>query len=131
MKYLFVFLLMGLVSCGDASGDEKSIVVVNGKNVSTIKIGNLEIMTEDLGKMDWLEAKQACVDLGDGWRLPTKDELNILYENKDEIGGFANYSYWSSTGYGNGDAWGQDFSKGGQYNGGRRGYLYVRSVRAF
>ena len=137
MKYLFVFLLLGLVSCGDASadatgevtkekqaddtgvkeedsskdaseqvaeeplredasGDEKSIVVVNGKNVSTIKIGNLEIMTEDLGRMDWMEATKACADLGDGWRLPTKDELNILYENKDKIGGFAYTYYWSS-----------------------------------
>mgnify|MGYP000138273031 CR=1 FL=1 len=66
----------------DASGDEKSIVVVNGKNVSTIKIGNLEIMTEDLGRMRWDAAKKACADIGDGWRLPTKDELNILYKMK-------------------------------------------------
>ena len=56
----------------------------------TIKIGNLEVMTEDLGgKMDWDEAMKACADLDEGWRLPTKDELNILYENKDKIGGFA------------------------------------------
>ncbi len=56
---------------------------------STIKIGNLEVMTEDLGEMNWDDAMKACADLGDGWRLPTKDELNLLYENKEKIGGFA------------------------------------------
>ena len=40
---------------------------------------------------------KACAALGGGWRLPTKDELNILYENKDKIGGFASNNYWSST----------------------------------
>ncbi len=59
------------------------------KNSSTIKIGNLEVMTEDLGRMTWDDAKEACANLGDGWRLPTKDELNILYENKHKIVIFA------------------------------------------
>ncbi|MDC0339394.1 DUF1566 domain-containing protein [Flavobacteriales bacterium] len=41
-----------------------------------------------------------CENLGDGWRLPTKDELNLLYENKNTIGGFVNNtSYWSSSEY--------------------------------
>ena len=116
----------------DYTGDEKSIVVVNGKNVSTIKIGNLEIMTEDLGRMDWREATKACADLGDGWRLPTRDELNILFENKDKIGGFANLYYWSSTEFDNSTAWVQNFNYGYQYyfsNG--FNYGNVRSVRAF
>jgi len=167
MKYLFVFLLLGLmVSCGpkegpnreeikeeerirmevkeeleeekrieakraDDTGDEKSIVVVNGKNVSTIKIGNLEIMTEDLGFNDWYGAVKACADLGDGWRLPTKDELNILYENKDKIGGFANY-YWSSTESDSNTAWFQDFDDGYQGYGDKASLTsYVRAVRAF
>jgi len=163
MKYLFVFLLTGLMlSCGpnreeikeeerirmevkeeleeekrieakraDYTGDEKSIVVVNGKNVSTIKIGNLEIMTEDLGRMDWMEATKACADLGDGWRLPTKDELNILYKNKDKIGGFANFFYWSSTEGDNYDAWIQNFGNGVQYYCTKFYATYVRAVRAF
>ena len=147
MKYLFVFLLLGLVSCGDASadatgevtkekqaddtGDEKSIVVVNGKNVSTIKFGNLEIMTEDLGINDWYGAVKACADLGDGWRLPTKDELNILYENKDKIGGFANGYYRSSTEVDNDFAWTQDFNDGLQYANVKNYGTDVRAVRAF
>jgi len=31
------------------------------------------------------------------WRLPTMNELNILYKNKDKIGGFNTECYWSST----------------------------------
>ena len=39
--------------------------------------------------MSWDEAKIACAKVGDGWRLPTKDELNMLYEYKVKVGGFA------------------------------------------
>ena len=42
-------------------------------------------MTEDLGEMNWDDAMKACADLGDGWRLPTKDELNLLYENRIKL----------------------------------------------
>ena len=114
-----------------------STVNVNGREVSTIKIGNLEVMTEDLGKMDWEDAKKACADLGDGWRLPTKDELNILYQNKDKIGGFHLVVYWSSTEFDYGNAWSQHFFLGGQY---QKGYDVntiknipnsVRPVRSF
>ena len=33
--------------------------------------------------MNWHDANKACNALGKGWRLPTKDELNTLYQNKD------------------------------------------------
>ena len=69
---------------------------VFGQDIKTVKIGNLEVMTEDLGHMNWEDAKKACADLGDGWRLPSKDELDVLCENKDEIGGFGDDWYWSS-----------------------------------
>ena len=35
----------------------------------------------------------------DDWFLPSKDELNILYLNKDKIGGLKSSFYWSSTEY--------------------------------
>ena len=47
--------------------------------------------------MLWNDAVNACADLGNGWRLPTKYELNLMYLNKGKIGGFANLDYWSST----------------------------------
>jgi hypothetical protein len=64
-----------------------------------IKIGNLEVAQFDFAqKMNCDEAKAACDKIGEGWRLPTKVELNILYHNRSKIGGFETYaSYWSST----------------------------------
>ena len=49
-----------------------------------------EIAKKDFpNQMSWYDAKKACADLGNGWRLPTKDEVILIYENKDKIGGFA------------------------------------------
>ena len=42
------------------------------------------------------------------WFLPSKDELNLLYENKTAIGGFVATSYWSSTEGDINNAWRQD-----------------------
>ncbi|MEP7252933.1 MAG: DUF1566 domain-containing protein [Ginsengibacter sp.] len=60
---------------------------------------------KDLGKMTWEDAKQACASLGNGWRLPTKNELQTMYRiigpGADDIGNFANDYYWSSLEYNN------------------------------
>lgn len=53
------------------------------------------------------------------WSVPSKDELDILYENKEIIGKFttnlANYiGYWSSSEYSSKYAWSQYFSNGSQ-----------------
>ena len=80
--------------------------------------------------MNWYDAKIACQKLGAGWRLPTKDELNMLYENKEEIGGFADNSYWSSTEFDSFNAWGQYFTNGTQYGFYKNFNYYVRAVRA-
>ena len=87
-------------------------------------------MSRDLGRMNWHEAKIACKKLGPGWRLPTKDELNMLYKNKEEIGGFANNYYWSSTVFDNYDAWEQNFNNGFQNFFNKDYGYYVRAVRA-
>jgi len=115
-----------LASCGS------STLNVDGREVSTIKIGNLEVMTEDLeGEMEWDDAMKACADLGDGWRLPTKDELNTLYQNKDKIGGFANSVFWSSTEYSTTRAYSFYFFNGYAPNCYKFTTRSVRAVRAF
>ena len=44
------------------------------------------------------DAKKACEKLGKGWRLPTIEDLNLIYQNRDKIGGFeTDRFYWSST----------------------------------
>jgi hypothetical protein len=84
---------------------------------NSITIGKILIANNDFAEpMNWDDAKKACESLGNGWRLPNKDELRILYRNKDKIGGFvgsATYAYWSSTEFGsNGnEAWFMYFNK--------------------
>jgi hypothetical protein len=99
-----------------------------------LKIDNLEIYPNDLPyPMEWNDAKKACASLGDGWRLPTKDELNILYKNRQNIGGFDIVNYWSSTEFAYMYAWKQHFFTGIRFfkrNTGRHRYSYnVRPVR--
>jgi len=91
-----------------------------------------EVYSKDLeGRFAWAEAKEACEALGEGWRLPTKNELNEMYKKRDDIGGFASDHYWSSTENGNYSAWTQDFSKGHQFSFTKNhGILSVRAVRA-
>lgn len=98
----------------------------------SIKIGNLEVAQNDFPKeMNWDDAKKACKVLGDGWRLPTIDELNIIYQNRDKFGGFANSYYWSSSESDNNVAYLQGSFSGGKDYASKYGAFYVRAVRAF
>ena len=93
MKVLFVFVLAGfLISCGN-SEKESTMTDIENK----IIIGSLEVMKEDLGLMEWEQAEQACENLGNGWRLPSLKELEIVYKNRIQIGGFEEDHYWSSS----------------------------------
>jgi hypothetical protein len=67
------------------------------------------------------------------WFLPSKDELNLMRQNLylNNLGGFSGFNYWSSSEDDAGDAWGQDFSDGYQFNHGRSNVYRVRPVRAF
>ena len=81
----------------------------------------------------------------DDWFLPSKDELNVLYLNRNEIGvdiadhgklvksGFGMNWYWSSSEYYVGRVWIQRFTDGAQnigYTGSDNTY-YVRAIRYF
>ncbi len=86
-----------------------------------IKIGNIEVAEFDFeDQLNWFDAKLACEGLGKGWRLPTKNELDLIYRNKDNIKSeFKNGFYWSITPTG-GDIgsghWLQDFKNGELFN---------------
>ena len=103
---------------------KKHILLESRKAINGLEVSN------NLGRMTWHEAISACKNLGTGWRLPTKDELNMLYENKEEIGGFADNYYWSSTEFGFNDAWRQGFGNGFQDSDDKEVSGYVRAVRA-
>ena len=85
-------------------------------------------------------AAKLCDDLVlngyNDWFLPSKDELNILYQNKNLIGGFISnaYSYyWSSSEYDISRAWDHIFSSSssGQSNTNKNNTFRVRAVRYF
>jgi hypothetical protein len=65
------------------------------------------------------------------WFLPSKDELNELYINKDVVGGLANYFYWSSSETDGLYAFSHDFLSGFQYPLTKYAKPASRAVRAF
>jgi hypothetical protein len=68
----------------------------------------------------------------DDWRLPNKEELNWLYQNKKEVGGFNEYYYWSSSEVDDTKKWYQEFRNGKQYISGNKVDAFnVRAVRSF
>ena len=91
-----------------------------------------EVYPKDLGEHDWEDAKKICEELGDGWRLPTKEELNLMWLNRESIGGFAAASYWSSSENNSYGAGLQYFGSGYQdFDYAKANASYVRAVRAF
>jgi len=65
------------------------------------------------------------------WRLPTRRELNLIYNQKASIGGYFGGSYWSSIEESSSDAYLQYFSTGAQGYGPKGAPYYIRAVRAF
>jgi hypothetical protein len=69
------------------------------------------------------------------WRVPTKDELNVLFQNHAAIGGFDTTGsdpagwYWSSSRYYHLTAWGQRFSDGCEGHDSRVVQSALRCVR--
>ena len=65
------------------------------------------------------------------WYLPSKEELNLLYQNRNLIGGFSNAYYWSSSENGSSTAWSLGFPNGNQGHSYKDGTCRVRAVRSF
>jgi hypothetical protein len=68
------------------------------------------------------------------WYLPSKYELNLLFQKKAFVGLFPGFGYWSSNESGNSNAWGQDFADiwGTQFYTNRtQKHSSVRAIRSF
>ena len=88
-------------------------------------------------------AAQVCRSYNGGgltdWYLPSKYELNAIWDNlvddgtgaNSGVGGFASAYYWSSTEANGGLAWGQGFGSGYQLDFDKNLTGRVRAVRAF
>ena len=88
-------------------------------------------------------AAQVCRSYNGGgltdWYLPSKDELNAIWDNlvddgtgiNSGVGGFAGNYYWSSSERSSSFAWYQGFGNGYQSNVNKYHSTRVRAVRAF
>jgi len=74
------------------------------------------------------------------WFLPSKDELDLLYQNLHVfgIGNFSNFLYWSSSEIDGENVWSQNFwdespffEAGGKYIVMKNGDILVRAIRSF
>jgi hypothetical protein len=66
------------------------------------------------------------------WYLPSKDELDLIYQNQAAIGGFNNGLYWSSSQATPTTAHYKNFSNGTSSSNFKEGYFYrVRAIRSF
>lgn len=137
----YATLLIQSVSAGDGSIAELLVTVFgSGNGTNTINdnssadyvmVGDLYVQTKDLSSeagLNFNSAELLCensiVGGFDDWRLPTIEELALLYNNKEAIGGFASAIYWGSRGYG------LDFTTGNQGSSyGTNNLFRVRAVR--
>ncbi len=80
-------------------------------------------------------AAKICRDYNGGgytdWYLPSRDELNLLYQNKLSIGDFIGIFYWSSSEADNSNAWYQNFGNGSQSNTSKNNPFNIRAIRNF
>ena len=91
MKKLLILPLLVIASFCFAQDAEEII----GK---PIKIGNILVAENDIPEdLNLEDAKKACQALGKGWRLPTYAEMNVIFKNRDKIGGFEENMYWTSS----------------------------------
>jgi hypothetical protein len=107
MKNYFLLgfiIILTFISCEKnptlAIGDpyEGGVIVHLEGNGSGIIAAESSINTTSI---NWESAKQACSSLilngyGD-WRLPTKDELNHIFQSRNDVPNLGSEGYWSST----------------------------------
>jgi hypothetical protein len=119
-----------------------------GGNAALTGIGDGQAATDAI--VDHMEgesitgtAAQLCDALSyggyDDWFLPSRDELDAIWDNlvndgtgaNSGVGGFSDYAYWSSSEGTSGLAWFQLFDSGFQGNVTKNFDIRVRAVRAF
>jgi len=106
-------------------------------NTNNYKIG-LVTAPYDQGKFTWASGDSLCQALVingyDDWRMPNRDELNLMYESLylKNIAGFASEMYWSITSFPPQSAWAQVFGQTlNQLGHDKSEVAWVRAVRNF
>jgi hypothetical protein len=78
-------------------------------NAVVLPTAGLVVQKVDIGFGTWSTINSLCnnsiLDGFTDWRLPTKVELDVLYNERAMVGGFISSFYWSSTAYLNAGYW--------------------------
>jgi hypothetical protein len=93
---------------------------------------NIEVASSDFkDKMNWDDAKNACDSLGDGWRLPTVDEFELIFSElfQKGNGNFQMSYYWTCDEIEDDTAWDFYFVAGKAYGYFKSSTYFVRAVR--
>ena len=114
-------------------------VTVTAKQMSGAFVGNLQVCKTDEARSNWSTADSNCSNSTkegqSDWRLPSKDELITVYNNKSSLqatSGFTAFvinGYWSSMTDRSGEHWFVTFYSGGSSSSYDATNLYVRCVR--
>jgi len=117
------------------------LIGTTGTEIGTGFVNTVAIMNQSGNTISAAEICRNYRYLEEGnWFLPSKDELNAIWDNivddgdghNSGVGGFANAYYWSSSEISSFDmAWYQVFGDGHQSFSGKDDYHQVRAVRAF
>ena len=133
-----------------ADGDNSTIILINTPNdggyeltikarkepengIVELPAANLMVQKIDIGCVSHYSAETMCEssDLGGytDWRLPNRDELMVLYNNRNLIGNFTTGKYWSSDYYYDSYYYAVDFGTGELVCLISTASYYVRAVR--
>jgi uncharacterized protein DUF1566 len=144
-SHLLTCFFLVLISCSGKINESntanvagKAELVQGGIVVYEANGHGLIVATSDLGKQDWENAMRVCEELElngySDWRLPTREELDILYTilKLKGIGDFEDVSYWSSSELNSYYAYRQNFKTGRtDRQGNKSKQQFVRAVRVF
>lgn len=119
----------GKIALGQSHGGG-IVIYVNAKGDHGMIVSSKEV-----GSVDYEKAQKICaaykVGTIGGWRLPSKDELNIIYQNRKHLGEYTKGNYWSATEEGKNSALVQNFTNGNQSKTNKSSSCAVRAVRPF
>ena len=121
-------IYVGATSDGLGSGQMNTAIIISAETPPSVPFGSFAARR----CTEYFLIGTDGVKYG-GWYLPSMYELNLLYLQKNIIGGFQYAFYWSSnTDLSNPSlAWGIDFSIGAQSSYNKSQTWFVRPIRAF
>jgi hypothetical protein len=143
IRNLFIFSILSICffSTYGQSSSKKLPTIKQGGYIIFEKNGHgLVASVENLGKLDFNEAIKACdtlqVDGFSDWRLPTKEEFELIHPklNLKKIGGgsiFQSSWYWTSTEVDKQNAWTHNLQNGLQASYFKDFKCFVKAVRSF